>query len=120
MTLPEFLAARLHEDEATANAVGALVEWSFNAKMPMAVAEHIARQDPARALRDVEAKRAILDRHRRQAQDRWNDQRVIGEGTPFCGWCSDREEQADWPCPDVLDLAAVWSDHPGYDPSWRT
>lgn len=65
-----------------------------------------ASQRPERTMREVAAKRAIIARH-------------AGYHSPaMCGWCSNKEESTDWPCPDILDLAAVWSDHPDYDPAW--
>lgn len=70
-------------------------------------AEHIALHDPARALREVAAKRRIVARHSPRAAgppNMW--------ATPPCGWPS-----LD-PCPDLRDLLSIYSDRPGYDPSW--
>ena len=55
------------------------------------LAAHIARHDPARVLREVAAKRAILD--------------AVGY--------DDREDVAG-------HLAAVWSDHPDYRQEWAS
>ena len=87
MTLTEFLSARLDEDEASARAATLLVDgtsadgvWSTDALDAEVVsgdgitiydegghsveqATHIARHDPARVLREVEAKRAIVAEH---------------------------------------------------------
>lgn len=30
----------------------------------------------------------------------------------------DRGYQKSWPCPTILLLAAIWSDHPDYDAAW--
>ena len=92
-TLPEFLNARLDEDEAA------------------------GRRALARALREVEAIRAILERHRRIEPD--------FTGAAACAWCSDDTDAGarfhqPWPCPDVLSLAAVWSDHPDFRPEWHS
>lgn len=41
---------------------------------------------------------------------------------PYCASCGSGEPYeypADWPCPTILALAAIWSDHPDYDPVWR-
>jgi len=54
MDLAEFVAARLDEDEAAANA------WLPVGNPTSAQREHIASADPGRMLREVEAKRKIL------------------------------------------------------------
>jgi len=75
-------------------------------------AAHIARHDPARVLREVEAKRAILAEHER-----------VGE---TCETCSDTYHGFDcegweepYPCPTLRALAAVYADHPDYHAEWR-
>jgi hypothetical protein len=117
-----FVRARLDEDEAAAKAAWG-IEWDwryvaqpFGERPSIAHTVHIARHDPARVLREVEAKRAILDRH-------------MPHETAFdglaCNWCSedvdDRPQIAKerWPCPDARDLAAVWNDHPDYRQEWK-
>jgi hypothetical protein len=109
VSLTEFLKARLDEDEAYGPRPLEPGEYPnvFESHEPGA---------PARVLREVTAKRAILDRH-------------APHETAFsglaCDWCSedvdDRPQIAKerWPCPDVLSLAAVYSDHPDYDPGWK-
>lgn len=125
MMLSEFLAARLAEDEAAANRCASgrhdfgRTTWvnrfgmvtdaadpdcaiadltAYGAEEP--VYAHIARHDPARVLREVEAKRKILARH-------------SDDGFPSCIYCGETA-----PCPDVRDVGAVWRDHPDYDPAW--
>jgi hypothetical protein len=80
--------------------------------------EHWARiaDDPARALREVVAKRKILAAH--PAAD--------DEGQLFCGTCiSDAELYAEkfgdgrWPCATVRATVAVWNDHEDYQEDWR-
>lgn len=143
--LTEFLTARLNEDEAAATAAagcdGGDLAW-FDSRVvvsgdhtirtregnrpacrirrddvvgrwgqtmdPDAAAAHIARHDPARVLREVEAKRAILARHAPNP-----------EHSAFCGRCNDGLLEQHWPCPDVLDIAAIYSDHPGYRQEWK-
>ena len=61
----------------------------------LADAAHIARHHPARALREVAFKRAILGQYRTAA-----------------GWSGDN-----WPLSLRL-LTAVWSGHPDYQPEW--
>jgi hypothetical protein len=70
-------------------------------------------------LRRVAAYRRILSRHRPRA-----------DGTPSgveCSVCVDPDGRCDswqqhmpldWPCPDVRDLASIYSARPGFDPSW--
>jgi hypothetical protein len=128
--LTEFITARLDEDEAIAQAVAnalARSHWESDGHHVFAPARpgrielpitpgidaeltnHIARFNPARALRDIEAKRRILDRHRN-----------CGHGVGYCddgggGW---ELEDGTPVCSDKLDLAAIWSDHPDYQPDW--
>ncbi|MER5889755.1 DUF6221 family protein [Streptomyces sp. NPDC001941] len=59
---------------------------------PPTIAQHIALHDPARTLRDIEAKRRVLTRH---AHD-------------------------PWPCDDLRDLAAPYADHPDFPALTRT
>jgi hypothetical protein len=73
---------------------------SINGHVPDAA--HIARNDPARALRETEAKRAVLALHGN------------GNVPDSCSYCHDA-----WPCRTVRFLAAVYSDHPDYDQAWR-
>ncbi|HEX8005693.1 MAG TPA: DUF6221 family protein, partial [Trebonia sp.] len=74
-------------------------------------AEHIARHDPARVLREVEAKRAILAQIApwmdSAEDDHWYE-RGVGEQPPYEG--------------SVLLmklLAAVWGGHPDYRSEWK-
>lgn len=73
-----------------------------------------ALNDPADVLRTVAAHRAILDRHSPD-NDLARD--------PYCSRCScvntSCDYFVDWPCPDVLSLLSIYSDRPGFDPSWR-
>jgi hypothetical protein len=71
----------------------------------------LARAEPeSRALREVEAKRAILALH--------------APGAPWCDWSQDAvhgefEAAGEIHCKTPLILAAVYADHPDYDESWR-
>lgn len=76
------------------------------------ISRHITLHDPARVLREVAAKRRILAAHQVDAD--------------YCTTCSvevndgyDRAPVAA-PCPTLLDLASVWSEHPDYDQAWAT
>lgn len=106
-----FVTARLDEDEAAAKAAtsgdwyatgedilirGRGPHWdgACVANASGADGEHVARHDPARALREVEAKRAILALHGN------------GNVPDSCSYCHDA-----WPCRTVRFLAAVYGDH---------
>src|SRR5258708_4373565 len=124
--LAAFLTARLDEDEVAAKAATNVYGADWNAQtgseyLPARVygkggrgrpvadpsraypAGHIARHDPARGLREVKAKRAILK---------------AGEG----GGAMDFAEPPQfWAALDIAvrALAAVYSDHPDYDQAWN-
>lgn len=51
---------------------------------------------------EVQAKRAIVDRHRQYAH------------TGFCECCFD-----DYPCADLRALGAIYDQHPDYREEWR-
>jgi serine/threonine protein phosphatase PrpC len=125
--LVAFLNARLGEDEAAANAVQdnsapwpgqweprerhalqthngwvLAVADGHGGDFRSGVVEHIARHDPARVLRDVEARRRIIARY---------------EATQPPGYAE--QEAQGWLLLDVIrDLTAAYSDHPDYDPAW--
>jgi hypothetical protein len=109
-----FAKARLDEDEAVAKAaqhefrgVMSLAPSQFNVAAQVAVEDHMRRHDPARVLREVEAKRAILDHHKP----------VRHGGRTMCYSCLSALSY--WPCPTVRHLIAVWSDHPDYQEGWK-
>lgn len=144
MTSPiiDFIEARLADDEAAALAVtetmdqalariwGAALDAKAMMEDPDATEEHylnkqrhhfektkktIAVGDPARVLREVTAKRAIIAEHSCEWVER--PDRVIGEADdPFCGACLGEPH----PCLTVRLLAVVYSAHPGFDPNWST
>lgn len=133
-----FLAARLDEEEAAAK--GALAgPWHID-RHPMqglrimdgpglvvtwtpgfyergdADAEHIARHDPPRVLRDVAADRALLDLYERAK--RYRDQ-VFAQPGPRSVSDEMRAVTQMLALEQVLRLrAAVWSDHPDYRSEW--
>lgn len=99
---------------------------NYMMEVESAAAGHIVRHDPARVLRDVEAKRLILARH--TPEEQWVGPKEAS--TLYAVWCTGCWDgncvtdydmtcsQENWPCPEVRALASVWSDHPDYDPSW--
>ena len=113
--LAAFLAARLDEDEAAAKAA-CEANWyledrkqvsGYGDEFTMATltsgdAAHIARHDPARVLREVEAKREIL--RECEAVQRLNAS-TGREPSRFRDWL-------------LRHLAAVYRDHPDYSPVW--
>lgn len=143
MTIEEFIEARLIEDEAAARSA-TQAPWSYNPSkqwhdgmdfetltnpqefvgyggpspfrgciattgeasdpQSMADAAHIARHDPARVLRQCAAIRAMLRRHGEAERDPVLSERDAGF------------EAGMYVCLELV--AAAWSDHGDYDPSW--
>jgi hypothetical protein len=146
MDIVEFLTARLDEDEQAALGVSdgprkpeewvakqwpygtaprnwavdcpfgaVVVDGSFRAS-----AEHIARHDPARVLREVAAKRRTLARHRPATGEEIGWYVYAGA----CFGCGTEGEFADPrtrkinDCPELRDVIATYAEHPNYNPSW--
>ena len=120
-----FLNARLDEDEAAAKAAASVAgpDWQFGADFPTSylrsargsiladtlqsgegqIGPHVACHDPARVLREVAAKRAILAAYVR-----------ADGGSP-----RDRDRgRWDSSHAAVSQLAAVYSGHPDYRQEW--
>jgi hypothetical protein len=93
---------------------------------------HIARHDPARVLREVEAKRRRLERHKpgyasgqveygkhhevyRSEDGKTIEVMVQDEEPREPNWCRTCDEPA--PCRELRNDVSVWSDHPDY-PEW--
>lgn len=68
-----------------------------------AVADHIARHDPARVRREVAAKRAMVERYH-DAVDTQGEYGMDGSE-----WVAERMLKC---------IAGVWSDHPDYKQEW--
>jgi Family of unknown function (DUF6221) len=124
--LVAFLAARLDEDEAVANAAQAPAPWKaavhesdtwivtdatgepliYDEGTPsLEESAHIARHDPARVLREVWAKRKIIEVY--EAAAALNDPATdhsIGMATLRMV---------------LRSYAIVWSDHPDCRPEWK-
>ena len=133
MELAEFIEARLADDEEAAREAST-AEWylaqpakceccqqiraqdgggSLVCSADDRDAAHIVRHDPARVLREVEAKREILTRYGfavRQA----DVNQANGNGAEAEAW----EKIAGALELDTRSLAAIWSDHPDYDAAW--
>lgn len=135
--LPEFLLARVDEDEQVARACIPTLnrsEGGWHAtdmqvrddcdhlvvkhSWPNEI-DHITRWDPARALAECRVKRALLEIHRRNpGRDAINPDHCEG-----CGYQGD----IDWPiteridnCPELQILALLYEHHPAYRPEWRS
>lgn len=130
--LPEFLLARVSEDEVMARAAlpgpwnvdsETYAEYISNAdNIPVISggrwggeasvfndtkdALHVARWDPARVLAEVEAKLKIIDRHAR-----------VRFGKTRCHSCWDLE--AEFPCLTLKALAIPYTDHEDYREEWK-
>jgi len=84
------------------------LRWDTNGER----AQHIARHDPARVLREVAAKRAILELHKPNSNliDQWTR----------CYHCNDDYGQRrPYPCQTVRLLAAIYDGHPDYRQEWK-
>lgn len=85
---------------------------------------HIAEWDPARVLREIDAKRRRLDRH--QPEERFLAP-LHGEHEMFrvCVACTRSRTFESvtgavlFPCPDLRYDASVYADRPGYREEWR-
>lgn len=96
---------------------------------------HVCRHDPARVLRDVAAKRAIIDAHQRiTAQSAENGEELAGRLLRGANWLNDewaiKQNQlrvTGWQLEGyvrasryvLLCLALAYADRPGYRDEWR-
>lgn len=71
--------------------------------------------DPARVLREVAAKRKLLELHVNQGSETLSVCAVCDAGAQSCG-CVGWDE---WPCETVKLFALPYEDRPGYQESWR-
>lgn len=87
-------------------------------------AEHIARQDPARILCEVAAKRAVVVEHKLvPAKNVWGKS-TGGFGCELCDSTPDLdlggiEIERSGGCKTLRSLAVIFSDHPDFDEEWR-
>lgn len=133
MDLTEFLAARLDEDQAEAHLAiteidpegeWAVSEWTggvnhfvltrsgaMAAAAQVGTAPHIARHDPARALREIEAGRKLLAWYADSVDAAKLFREKLGTGTHMA-------TAAESYLNAIRAAAAVYRDHPDYDPLW--
>lgn len=135
----QFLRDRLNDDETFMQAAirlresGAIVSSTEATEGAFALAE-VVRNDPdtvaaltlftgtgtrapgeaERVLVEVEAKRRVLDRHAPHTMGQCTECEAPHWGVQVCNHC-----QRAWPCPDVLDVAAAYTDHRDFAPELR-
>lgn len=80
--------------------------------MDAETATHIARHDPARVLREVAAKRAIVTRYAAVLQSFYDP----GNGL----WPDVSRREKSHAYAALCDLAAIWVDHPDYQDGWAS
>lgn len=147
MNLRDFIAARLDEDAAAAEATSqdydsvttwksgkgstgrhwwvqnnwsdGVVATDSDTSEPAAVVAHIARHDPARVLRQVGAMRLIVEEHC-IGRAGWNHTET---GCSGCGGDTGGDDRyhfnvAPEDCETLQALAAIYSDHPDYRQEW--
>jgi hypothetical protein len=107
MTLAEFLTARLSDAEKMARYADA----DLNQRPAFEV-------DPEWALAVVEAARKILAEHHPTDWTAYGDHMCFRCVLDDDEVLQDEHHWLPWPCPTVRALAAVWCDHPDYDPAW--
>jgi hypothetical protein len=93
------------------------------------LAPHIARHDPARVLREIDATRQLLDLHGLVHRDLlWIDENSDERTAeiPVCGHCVPRHSSyphpsavPQGPCTTLRMLALPYADRPGYRDEWR-
>jgi hypothetical protein len=132
-----FILARLDEDEAAArgvqdnsapwpgrwvvdddHAVKTYNGWTIvYGDLPPGLAAHMVRNSPARVLREVDAKRAIAALHKGEPSMHHEPPRP----ERYCAACGvdDGWYNVPWPCPTILAVAAIYGDHPDYQPEWK-
>jgi hypothetical protein len=105
------------ERPATGTFVATRDQWGRAAEIVPtyggAHAAHIAEHDPARVLREIDAKRRIVECH-----EPW----VAGNGDTICGRCGrehiDGRPGGHFPCQTLRLLALPYSDRDGYRAEW--
>ncbi|WP_338699170.1 DUF6221 family protein [Streptomyces sp. Q6] len=77
------------------------------------VGEHIAAHDPARVLREIDAKRQMLTLHAATGGHECSTRDERGD-IDHCTWVMESEA-----CPTLRLLALPYADRPGYREEWR-
>jgi hypothetical protein len=122
--LVQWLTAQLDEDERVARACSGDGKWAerdiaiYGPHLGVEVLAHMARHDPARVLREIDAKRKMLD------EVFIYEAKIDGEW----GCCHDADEIAAGLCLEtnpsgitaVRLLASAYADRPGYREEWAS
>jgi hypothetical protein len=109
MNITDFLRARLDSDAARAE------DLQDRERFQDDIYVDVWTRDPARELREVEAKRELLKLH---ARHEWLDGcDVCDFANESCGCVSG--PSTNYPCDTVKLLALPYADHPDFDPDWR-
>jgi uncharacterized protein DUF6221 len=121
MEFLRFLKARLDEDDERAQRAAELwndedwrPEWE---DLPDEVFAHARNHDPARVLREVEAKRRIIELH---PHGYWP--RRKGKPHLYCETCDEEDGVIGGDglfCPTLRFLALPYADHPAYRAEWK-
>ncbi|MET8334385.1 DUF6221 family protein [Streptosporangium canum] len=120
--------AQLHEDEpADPSYAGGVADLEAAGWEPGAARrfnDYVARFDPARTLREVEAKRRILAMHGDDAGECSTCGRNSYEENPGAHLRDEPEmidvwRPAAWPCATLRLLALPYADHDDYEEDWR-
>ncbi|MFE4420419.1 DUF6221 family protein [Streptomyces sp. NPDC056817] len=74
-------------------------------------AEHIVRHDPSRVLREIDAKRQLLELH--------HSIELPTEALDACAECEVTGAYPEYPCRTLRLLALPYADRPGYREEWR-
>jgi rubrerythrin len=136
LMIVEFLEARIAEDEAIARATYPYPENAeyFAAEALRDAQPHGSRcgwrmgeqlsdgcecDYPARVLREVEAKRAILADHETRVERGFDPVDAIDWSCSVCSRCGTISSDESDGCPTVRALASVYADHPDYRGEWR-
>lgn len=92
----------------------------YDVKEGWSGAAHIARHNPARVLRRVEADRQIVRRHDRAVLRAGGGAQHFATET-VCRSCEPNLQfpELSWPCPTLRLLALPYADHDDYRPEWR-
>lgn len=123
--LVQWLGEQLDKDGQIARACSGDGKWDerdvviYAPNLGEEVRAHMVEHDPARVLREVEAKRRLLDEHK---PDGWDCSTCAAPETYDDDADGNREWSRDsksFPCLTVRLLASVYADRPGYREEWR-
>ncbi|WP_129769847.1 DUF6221 family protein [Streptomyces sp. L-9-10] len=115
---------RVVERQATGTFVTARDQWDRVTEVVPTYggmyAEHIARHDPARVLREIDAKRQIVKAHGVAVLRAGGGAQHFVTAT-VCRSCEPNHQfpEQSWPCPTLRLLALPYADHPDHLEDWQ-